>query len=124
MVRAQILDNVWVLYGTQKTTLLLKFLHDSCSTWGSKLEEGAMKDFSSTGQVVTHGLADSTIRPNAKILSFEELNSSIVKLILRLGLLSHCSRDLQMKVTASIIEHQLATMYKEICTAATCTYVR
>ena len=88
MVRAQILDNVWVLYGTQKTTLLLKLSHDTCSSWGSELKESRVENFSSTGEVIAHGLADGTIRPNAKRLSFEEFNSLIAKLIL---VLSHCS---------------------------------
>ena len=91
MVCAQVLDNVWVLYGTQKMTLLLKLSHNTCSSWGSELKEGAVENFSSTGQVITHGLADSTIRPNTERLSFEEFNSLIVKLILGLWLLSHCS---------------------------------
>ena len=50
-----------------------------------------MEDFSSTGQVITHGLADGTIRSNTELFSFEEFNSLIVKLILGLGVLSHCS---------------------------------
>ena len=89
MVCAQVLDNVWVLYGTQKMTLLLKVSHDTCISWGSELKEGRVEDFGSTGEVTTHGLADSTIRPKSKRLSFEELNSLVVKLILWVGLLSH-----------------------------------
>ena len=89
MACAQVLDDVWVLYGTQNMTLLLKLLDDTCIAWGNELKEGGVENFSSTGQVITHGLADGTIRPNTKRLSFEELNSLIAKLILELGLLSH-----------------------------------
>ena len=92
MVCAQVLDNVWVPYGTQKMTFLLKFAHDACSFRRNKLKEGRVEDFSSTREVITHGLADSTIRPNAERLSFEEFNSSIVKVKLGLKAVSH---DLQ-----------------------------
>ena len=91
MVCAQVLDNMWVLYGTQKATLLLKLSHNTRNSRGGKFKEGRVKDFSSTGQVVTHGLTDGTIRSNPKRLSFKEFNSLIMKLILGLGLLSHCS---------------------------------
>ena len=50
-----------MLYGTQKTTLLLKLSHDTCSSRGSKLKEGRVEGFSSAGQVVTHGLTDGTM---------------------------------------------------------------
>ena len=95
MVCSQVLDNAWVLYGTQKTALLLKFVHDACSFWRDKLKKGRVEDFSSTGKVITHGLADGTIRPNAKRLSFEEFNSSIAKVKLGLEAMSH---DLQEKL--------------------------
>ena len=36
-------------------------LHDTCCSRGGKLKEGGVEDFSSTGEVVTHGLADSSI---------------------------------------------------------------
>ena len=92
MVCTQVLDNVWMLYGTQKAALLFKFAHDTCSFWRNKLKEGRVEDFSSTGKVITHGLADCTIRPNAKRFSFEEFNSPIAKIKLRLEAVSH---DLQ-----------------------------
>ena len=52
-MHAQVLDNMWVLYGTQKATLLLKLLHDTCRSWSSKLEEGGVENFSSTGHAYT-----------------------------------------------------------------------
>ena len=41
----------------------------------------------------THGLVDSTIWSSTKFFSFEEFNSLITKLILWLGLVSHCSES-------------------------------
>ena len=44
----------WTMCGcTQKTTLLLKILHNTCSSRGSKEKECGLEDFSTTGQVVT-----------------------------------------------------------------------
>ena len=82
-----------------KRWLLLKLLHHTCSSRSSELKEGRVEDFGSTGQVITHGLADGTVWPNTKRLSFEEFNSLIVKLILVLGLLSHCSSRPAIEVT-------------------------
>ena len=61
MVGAQVLDNVWVLYGTQEAALLLKLSHDTCCSRGGKLKKGGVEDFSSTGEVIAHGLTDSSI---------------------------------------------------------------
>ena len=87
-VSAQVLDNVWVLYGTQEATLLLKLSHDTRCSRGGKLKEGRVEDFSSTGEVITHGLADSSIWPNSKTFGFNEFDILIVRVILGLGLLS------------------------------------
>ena len=101
MVCAQVLDNVWVLYGTQKMTLLLKSLQQiHCCSWNSELLKSRVEDFSSTGQVITHGLTDSTIRPTAQRFSFEEFNSLIVMKVI-LGLLSHVSSRPANKVAAT-----------------------
>ena len=108
LIGTQVLDDVWMLYDTQKTiqdTLAQTFGQRLYSSRRGQLKESTVEDFCSTRQVITHSLTDSSIWSNTKFFGFEKLNFLIVKLIL--GLLSHCSSKPAAKqnFTASVYTH-------------------
>ena len=68
-------------YGTHKLAFLLKsfdgqpVLPSTCYLLvGNRIEERWVEDFSSADKIVTSGLTDGSIAPNAQSLVFEELN--------------------------------------------------
>ena len=52
-----------------------------------------MEDFSGAGEAVTHGLADSSIRSDAKTFGFDVFDILIVEVVLGLGLLRHVFKN-------------------------------
>ena len=68
---------------------LLKSLHDLACSWVCRVQDCWVKEFSCTGQLVTLGLVDSSIRATAKGLALVDVEVSIAKDLLCSYLIGH-----------------------------------
>jgi hypothetical protein len=63
----------------KKSTLLLKPIHSHACSWVCGVQDYWVEDFSSTGQLVTLGLVDSSIGAMAKGLALVDVEALVVK---------------------------------------------
>ena len=91
LVHTKVLHDVGVPYCTQKIALLLKLFHDSHCSRVIGLREGRVENLPSAGQLITHGLVDSSIGTSAQGFSFDEFDCSVSKP--SLDFLCHCKME-------------------------------
>ena len=78
-------------YPTQELALLLKMFHDAMGGGVPGGEENGVQYLSSTRELVTFGLVDSSVGANANgvVLTLDEVNLAVVKVTLNWQMLCH-----------------------------------